>query len=125
MVEQYRFGASAISTEPAAGIVGPGEAHLDAAKRELLEETGYGQGEWRYLGAVQPNPAFHNNLCHHWLADGVVTVAPPTPDDGEAIRVRLMTVEQIRDAVRTGRIQHTLAISALSRVFALWAPLYG
>jgi 8-oxo-dGTP pyrophosphatase MutT (NUDIX family) len=121
-VEQYRFGSGEIGTEPAAGIVSPGEPHLAAAKRELLEETGYGNGDWRYLGSVQPNPAIHDNLCHHWLADGVVRLSEPSLDEGEAIRVRLMTPQELREAVAAGRIRHTLALSALSRVFQLWEP---
>lgn len=120
MVEQYRFGSGEISLEPPAGIVEPDEAPLAAAQRELLEETGYGGGTWRYLGAVQPNPAFLSNLCHHWLAEDVVLQRPPQPDPGEALRVGLMTPQAVRDAVAAGRVQHVLAHSALSRVFPLW-----
>jgi 8-oxo-dGTP pyrophosphatase MutT (NUDIX family) len=120
MVEQFRFGSGAISLEPPSGIIEPGEESLAAAKRELLEETGFGGGQWRYLGAVQPNPAFHNNHCHHWLAEGVVPTQPQELDEGEAIRVRLMTPNELRDAVAAGDLQHTLAQSALARVFALW-----
>jgi ADP-ribose pyrophosphatase len=120
MVEQYRFGIGDLTTEPAAGLVDPGEDSLTAAKRELLEETGYAGDKWHYLGSVQPNPAFHNNLCHHWLAEDVVAVQPPAPEAGEAIRVHLMTPEDLREAVRAGRLRHTLALSALSRVYPLW-----
>ncbi len=120
MVEQYRFGSGEIGVEPPAGIVDASESRLDAAKRELLEETGYATEEWHYLGAVQPNPAFHDNLCHHWLAKNVELAQPPSPDSGEVIRVRLMTPEALRTEVATGRLKHTLAQSALSRVFPLW-----
>ena len=124
MVEQYRFGIGDLTTEPVAGLVDPGEDSLTAAKRELLEETGYAGEKWRYLGAVQPNPAFHNNLCHHWLAEDVVAVQSPAPDAGEAIRVHLMTLEEIRAAMRAGSLRHTLALSALSRVYPLWELPY-
>lgn len=122
MVEQYRFGIGGLTIEPVAGMISPGEESLAAAKRELLEETGYGGGEWRYLGAVQPNPATQNNLCHHWLARDVDVVQLPEPDAGEAIRVHLMTPAELRGAVESGCIQHTLALSALSRVYSLWEP---
>jgi ADP-ribose pyrophosphatase len=120
MVEQFRFGSGELSLEPPAGIVDDGESSLVAAKRELLEESGYGGGRWRYLGSVQPNPAFQSNLCHHWLVEGVSAVAPPTPEPGEALRVRLMRPVELREAFAAGLLKHTLAISALSRRMQLW-----
>ncbi len=124
MVEQYRFGVGDLTLEPVAGIVDSGEDSLEAGKRELLEETGFGGGRWRYLGAVQANPAFHDNLCHHWLAEDVVPVQKPSPDAGEAIRVHLMTLDEIRGSVTAGRLRHPLGLSALSRVFPLWKLPY-
>ena len=124
MVEQYRFGIGDLSLEPVAGLLDAGEESLAAAKRELLEETGYGNGTWRYLGAVQANPAFHNIECHHWLVENVEPVQAPALDEGEAIRVHLMTLDEIREAIAAGRIRHTLALSILSRVFPLWELPY-
>jgi len=124
MVEQYRFGVGELTTEPVGGLIDSGEESLEAAKRELLEETGFGGGRWRYLGSVQANPAIHNNLCHHWLVEDTVLVQEPTPDDGEAIRVHLMTLDEVKAAIAAGRVRHSLGLSALSRVFPLWELPY-
>lgn len=120
MVEQYRFGIGALTIEPVGGLIDAGEGSLEAAKRELLEETGFGAGNWRYLGSVQANPAILNNLCHHWLAEDATLVQAPTPDDGEAIGVHLMTLEEVKQAIADGLCLHSLGLSALSRVFPLW-----
>jgi len=124
IVEQFRFGVGDTTLEPPAGLVSEGETPLAAAKRELLEETGYGGGEWHELGAVQPNPAMQDNLCHHFLARDVELIAEPEPDPGEMLRVHLMRLDAVRTAVEAGQIKHTLALSALSRVFPLWQPTY-
>ena len=105
-------------------MMDPGESPREAAERELLEETGYGGGNWHSLGSVQANPAIHNNLCHLWLVEDAELLRAPQPDAGEAIRVHLMTLDEIRSAVDSGKLQHPLGLAALSRVLPLWELPY-
>ncbi len=120
MIRQYRFGVGYSTLETPGGMVDPGEDSLTAAKRELLEETGYASNKWSYLGAVEPNPAVHNHLCHHWLAEDVELVQEQDQGEGELIAVELMSEGCVRAAVQSGELKHALALSALARVYALW-----
>lgn len=120
LVEQYRFGVGALTLEPPGGTVEPAESPIEAAQRELLEETGYGGGDWSYLGSVEPNPALHPHLCHHVRAVGVRQLEEPAPTPGEALRVRLVSPTRLCAEVQAGRVRHALAITALARVFDLF-----
>lgn len=119
VVRQYRFGTSSITTEIPGGIVDPGEEHGDAARRELREEAGYTSAKWTYLGAVEPNPAFHDNLCHHWLAEDVRLTHPQELDGGEDIAVETWTLDELRERILSGEVRHALVVTAVSRVLDL------
>jgi 8-oxo-dGTP pyrophosphatase MutT (NUDIX family) len=120
LVEQYRFGVGKMTCEIPGGLIDPGEDSKTSAIRELAEETGYSGGNWIYLGSVDPNPAFHTNRCHHWLALGVEKTKEPILDPGEDIRVSTFSFPDLRNKIVAGQIRHVLALSALSRVPQIW-----
>jgi 8-oxo-dGTP pyrophosphatase MutT (NUDIX family) len=118
-VRQYRFGTGAVELEIPAGIVDPDESHAAAARRELREETGYTAPAWAYLGATAPNPAFLDNLCHHWLATEAAPGARRRLDPGEDIAVATVAVDDVPTLVVDGTLRHALVLSALARVLDL------
>jgi 8-oxo-dGTP pyrophosphatase MutT (NUDIX family) len=120
VVRQYRFGTRSMTVEIPAGIMEADETPKEAAARELCEETGYAAREWKYLGYVEPNPAFMDNACHNWLAVDASQVQQPNLDVGEDIRVEEMSEEELRREIKAGSLRHSLALVALAQVFELW-----
>jgi len=119
VVRQYRFGSGEITVEIPGGVIDLGEEPEAAARRELVEETGYTAARWTALGPVEPNPAFQNNLCHHYLAEDARRTHALELDPGEDIVVDTLSPDELVAAIRQGSIRHALVVSALSRVLDL------
>lgn len=120
LVRQYRFGTGRVTTEVPGGMVDPGESPEAAARRELQEETGYTGDTWTPLGSVEPNPAFLDNRCHHFLVENARPTVRPDLGAGEDIGLLLCDAAGLQAEIAAGRLRHALALSALSRVFDLW-----
>ena len=120
VVRQYRFGIGKITTEIPGGVIDPGEDSLEAAKRELREETGYTSRDWEYLGAVEANPAYHDNLCHHWMARNAEKTDELDLGKGENLEADVLSLDALKSEIQEGRLRHSLALSALCRVFNIW-----
>ena len=121
LVEQYRHGVERTTLEIPGGMVDPEDATPEAAaRRELLEETGFASDDWRLIGTVDPNPAIQSNRCYTFLAAGARQVAAPTPDGLEELRLVLEPASQVAGLLRSGRIEHALVVAAL-----MWWHLDG
>jgi len=103
LLRQYRHGLAAVHFEIPAGTTDPGETDLEgAARRELLEETGYGGGTWSPLLTLSANPALQDNLTHTYLAEGVTLLQPPHPESSEDLRVHLIPVAEVGAMIDNG-----------------------
>ncbi len=118
LIRQYRHGIGQVHYELAAGVVDPQEPLLESARRELLEETGFGGGEWQLLLKACANPGTHTNWCHIYLARGVQRLDEQHLEHTEDIAVHLLSREQTLDMLRTGGVSQALHNAALWRYFA-------
>ncbi len=115
MVRQYRHGSRAASLEVPGGLHdGAGETPLQGAARELLEETGYGGGSWRLLGALRPQPAMQSNRAYVFLATGVELQRRIEPDAREDIEVELLPVSRPAACIADGTIDNALTVAAIA-----------
>lgn len=119
MVEQYRHGLGEVLTELVAGCVEPGEDPLDGAKRELLEETGYGNGNWKLLTVLSANASSNNNLSYSYLATGLEKITGQHLDKTEDIEVKLLTEDELRQMLLDDKIRQATMAAPLWKYFAL------
>ena len=101
LVRQFRFGIGAVTLEVPGGVVDASESIEEAAQRELREETGFTSECWSALGSVYANPAFHDNYCHHWLAEDVRLTRSPEPDEGEELVVEALPFVEVQKKGKT------------------------
>lgn len=115
LVEQYRHAIGRLSLEFASGMLEAGEAPVEGARRELVEETGYVASEWLHLGSWAPDPSRHDNVGHVYVAQDARRKQAPSPDESEDLRVHLLTFSEVDDAIRSGRIVHGMHVAAFYR----------
>ena len=116
--EQYRHGIQRICFELPAGDLKSGENPLEAAKRELEEETGFTGGEWYPFGATVPNASGCNNTCYSFLALGVEKTKEPQREPTEDINTHLVTQDEIKEMLLDGRIAEGIMQAPLWRYIA-------
>ncbi|OWK33213.1 NUDIX hydrolase [Sphingomonas dokdonensis] len=127
LVDQYRHGWGVTSRELPTGAVDPGDVDAIAAgQRELLEETGYGGGDWRLVATLAPNPSNQSNRCFVLLATGVTKLAEPQDEPTERLRLVALPVAEAVAVGRRGGIVQAMHVAALAMALpAEWGGSAG
>ncbi len=114
VTQQYRHAAGSICLELPCGIVEEAdETPLAAARRELMEETGYAAERFELVGSFSPNPATHTNTLHCFAAYHVFRSQQASQDETEDIWCGFMSIRDVISAIETGRFSQALHVSSL------------
>jgi ADP-ribose pyrophosphatase len=109
---QFRYPLAHEFIEIPAGKLEPGEGHLDTAKRELLEETGYVAAEWRRLGLIHNAIGYSDEGIEIWVARGL-ELRRQALAEGEFLEVLTLPLEEAQAMVRDGRITDVKTVAGL------------
>lgn len=113
LIKQYRQAANEVSIEIPGGCAYPNEVDFkEAARRELLEETGYDSDTIEFLGVVHPNPGLMPTRQYYYVARNVVKTSLQDLDQGEDIEVIVKPVQEVFRMIKEGEIIHSLCVAA-------------
>jgi ADP-ribose pyrophosphatase len=110
---EYRYGCDAVGLELPAGNIAAGEDPLACARRELREETGYDAGSLEPIGSWYAEPVRSSARAHAFLARDAVKAGAQRLDATEHIEVLDVSVDELREMLRDGRI-HSLSSVAVA-----------
>ena len=114
MIQQYRHGSETVELEIPGGMMDPHETDpVDAAVRELREETGYAGENARVLGKIWSNPAILSNRTYTVLIENCRLKHAVDFDGGEDLATQLVPVAEIPQLVADEKIGHSLVVVAL------------
>jgi ADP-ribose pyrophosphatase len=104
ILEGYKHGLGRSSWQMPGGYLERGEEPLTAARRELLEESGYESDTWRSLGSFVVDANRGVGVGHFFLAEGARQVAASTHDDLEEFEVKWIELAEVTKALSDGRV---------------------
>ncbi len=113
MVRQWRHGSQELSLEFPGGVFEPGEDSLNAALREMREETGFTAEKVEYAGVFSPNPAIMSNRVHFFIARDLTDTGKQNLDDDEFVDIEIIPAKEVIQGMGRPPYVHALMASAL------------
>lgn len=114
MVKQFRYPLKQALLELPAGKLEKGEDPLEAAKRELKEETGYSAKKWQDLGYVYTSPGYSDEKLYLYRAEDLEFVGE-CPDEGEILIEYEYTIDKIEKMIKNNEITDAKTVCAVMR----------
>ena len=111
---QYKHGIGHVTLTVPAGATSPGEDALAAAKRELMEETGYISDEWQLLGRFPANGSYGCGAMSLCVASNVQKASEPKSGDLEEMEILALTPEELFASIRNGRMSALGSVTAVA-----------
>ena len=121
MIKQFRKPIESTIWEVPAGKLDPGETPLEAAKRELEEETGLRAENYEYLTAMYPSVGYSTEIIHIYLATGL-TQGPSHPDEDEDLIMERIDLDLLKQKVTDGEFKDAKTIIA---ILLAWEKVRG
>ena len=108
LVKQFRIGAKKVFYEFPGGLIDKGEEPINAAKRELLEETGYTAKNFKLITETYPLPAFQTSKCFIFAAENAKFSQKISLDPGEQIETVILNENQVIDLILTNNFDNAI-----------------
>lgn len=120
LIRQYRHGHGKTSLELCAGVCDEDDASpLISAQRELLEETGYGNGKWEEIMTTSANPSTHTNTTYCYLATDVEKISEQHLEPSEDITVYLLSLDELKEVLLKDEIRQSMHVATIWKYLAI------
>lgn len=120
LIRQYRHAAGKFLLELPAGRIEPGEKLIPAAKRELMEETGYRAKTWSKFTKYYASPGFLSEAMHIVLAEDL-KLGEAHPEDDEKIELHMTPLSEVLAMIHAGEIEDGKTLIGV----LLYASIHG